>query len=204
MPSQPQAQTLPPVAQPNPGAAPIQPIPAHSDSLEKMDADEHLVATIRRHPFGIVLLYLQVGVGIAAAVALIYFLLPSFIDGTDSQVLWWLKLAGFVIILFLIFILVVATVVYRLSKLIVTDKTITQVIQEGLFNRKISQLSIADIEDATADKRGFFATILNFGTLFIETAGEVENFQFKYCPNPDHHAKLILEYRQRYIETKTE
>lgn len=194
----PSPQPLPPVA-----SQPVDQLPPHTDSLEKTDPDERQVAIIRRHPFGILLLYFQVGIGIAAAIALIYFLLPSAGKNSDA-IIWWLKLGGFVVVLLLVALLVIATIIYRKSRLIVTNKSITQILQEGLINHRVSQLSIVDIEDVTANKRGFFATILNFGLLMIETAGEVENFEFKYCPNPSYYAKIILEERQHYVETQGE
>lgn len=176
----------------------------HSGSLEKVDPDEKLIAIIKRHPFGIIVLYIEFAIGIAAGLALIAFLLPSFTDTSNGTTFWWLKVATYIVIGLLFVVLIVATIIYRQSMLVLTDKTITQVLQEGLINRKVSQLAFTDIEDVTANRRGIFATILNFGTLYVETAGAQENFDFKYCPNPDHYAKLILEGRQHFIERGSE
>jgi hypothetical protein len=170
-------------------------------SMYKIDADETLLATIYRHPFGIVSLYVQVLLGVAAAGGLIVFLLPTFISREEQPNLYnLLGVAGLLIVGFLIVVLLIATVIYNQSKLVVTDKTITQILQEGLFNRRISQLSVSNIEDVTANRSGLFQSILNYGTLYVETAGEQENFHFAYCPNPDHFAKVILEARQAYVE----
>lgn len=177
---------------------PPSPLPPHVNSLEGVDPDERLVAIIRRHPFGIFLLYLIIGVGAAAAILLAVLLLPGFSAEIDSQTSWWFKLIGFGVAVFLALVLVIATIIYFQSRLIITNKNITQVIQDGLFNRRVSQLAIVDIEDVTATRLGFFATALNFGLLLIETAGEQENFHFRYCPRPDYYAKLILEEREFY------
>ncbi len=171
-------------------------------SLTHVDPDEQHLATVYRHPFGIFTLYAQVFVGLAAAAGLIWFLLPNFIDAEEESSLYgWFGLGLVVIAALMLLVMFAATIIYRQSKLIITNKSITQIVQEGLVNRKISQLSVANIEDVTADRRGLFQTALNFGVLFIETAGEAENFYFYFCPNPDHYAKLILEARQQYLMT---
>lgn len=102
--------------------------------------------------------------------------------------------------LFILIGLYIATVVYRESRLVVTDKNITQTLQQSLFNRKISQLSMANVEDVTAEQKGFIPHLLDYGTLFVETAGEQENFKFIYTPHPNAIAKEILEAREKYIE----
>lgn len=173
------------------------------ESMERVDPDEKLLATIYRHPFGIVSLYAQVLFGVVAASGLIMFLLPTFVDRTEQpQIYSMITVVGLIVAAFLVVVLLVATVIYNQSKLVITDKTITQILQEGLFNRRISQLSVSNIEDVTASRKGIFQSMLNYGTLFIETAGEQENFHFIYCPNPDHFAKVILEARQAYVDKR--
>lgn len=169
-------------------------------TLDHVDDDETLLAKIHRHPFGIFLLYAQVGFGLVAAAGLLIYILPGIIDREENpEVYGFIGLGFLVIAAFLVMIMIVSTILYRQSQLIVTDKTITQVIQEGLFNRKLSQLGVANIEDVTANKRGFFQTMINYGVLTIETAGEQQNFYFYYCPNPNYYAKLILEAREDFM-----
>jgi hypothetical protein len=67
-----------------------------------------------------------------------------------------------------------------------------------LFIRKVSRLSMANVEDVTAEQRGILATIFNYGTLTIQTAGTMENFIFTYCPRPNDFAHRVLEARQAY------
>lgn len=170
------------------------------DSVENVDSDETLLAVIKRHPFGIVKMYVQVFVGLGFAALLLSMLLPDILPREENPVAY--SIIGIIAVTlsaFMLFILFVATIIYNRSKIVVTDKTITQTIQNGLFNRKISQLAVTNIEDVTAQKNGFFPTIFNYGKLLVETAGEQENFHFDYCPNADHYAKLILDARQQYI-----
>jgi hypothetical protein len=98
-------------------------------------------------------------------------------------------------------LLVMATIVYRQSKLTVTDRNIVQVVQKGLMIRKVSQLSLANIEDVTSEQRGIFANMFNYGVLVIETAGEQANFNFNFCPNPHRVAKIILDAKDDFLTT---
>lgn len=166
-------------------------------SLGQVDSDEKLITIIRRHFFGIFIIYVQTIVALMIGIGLIYLLLPNFVDRSRDDIY---KIVGVIsgsVVILMVLILVIATIIYYSSRLIVTDKNITQVIQVGLFNRKVSQLSIANIEDVTALKKGIFATFLNYGILNIETAGEQVNFIFNYCPNPDYYARQILEAREQ-------
>lgn len=172
-------------------------------TLGKVDDDENLLAVIKRHPFGIIKLYFQIIVGLIGAGALIYFVLPGAFPPEDYAGLYNIVgLLSVVVVVFMVAIAGIATVIYNLSELIITDKTITQNIQVGLFNKKTSQLAVSSVEDVTANKNGFFPTVFNYGKLLVETAGEQENFHFDYCPHADHYAKLILETRQQFMGSR--
>lgn len=165
-----------------------------------IDADEQEVCIVRRHPVGILSVYFLTVIGIATGLGLIGYVLPSVISPNKTQVFFIMLLVIAAICLAFLF-LVLATVIYRESKLVVTNKNITQILQRSLFNKATSQLSMANVEDVTAIQKGIFATYFNYGTLKIETAGEQANFNFEYCPNPRMLAKQILEARERFIES---
>lgn len=170
--------------------------------VESLMDDEVLVADIRRHPFGLFLIYVQTFVALGLSLAIILFLLPSIVDINSA---FMASLASafalFIIVLGGLF-LVLATRIYRGNQLIVSDKNITQVLQIGLFDRKVSELSLGNVEDVTAQQRGIFPTLFNYGVVIIETAGEQNNFTFRYCPNPNAYAKAISDVRINHIEKR--
>lgn len=167
--------------------------------MERPDADEEMVLTVRKHPIGLVILYVQSVVGILAAGALVYFLLTSFSDGIGTNIRNVVSSLAVIIAGILALFLIVETALYRQNQLIVTDKTITQVLQRGLFSRKVSQLSLEDIEDVNSDVHGILPSLLGYGTLNMQTAGEIENFTFTMCPNVNACAKAIAEARQKLV-----
>ncbi len=187
----PENTTPPPSPQPEPV------LNTTANSMEEIDHDEKLITTIHRHFFGIFIIYVQTFVALAVGIGLIYFILPNLVDRSETEVYRIIGLAAGSIVVLMAIILIIATLIYYNSRLILTDKNITQVLQIGIFNRKVSQLAVTNIEDVTASKKGVFSTFLNYGTLNIETAGEQINFIFNYCPKPDFYARQILEAREQ-------
>lgn len=175
------------------------------ETINQVDSDERLLAVIKKHPFGIIKIYIQSAIGICGAVALIAFVLPGLTDLSESTDMVAILATGLLIVAaVMIIILMVATIIYYQSTLRVTNKTITQTLQLSLFAKKTSQLSVTSIEDVTSSKSGIFPTLFNYGRLTVETAGEQENFHFDYCPHSDHYAKLILDTRQQYLGRRDE
>lgn len=163
---------------------------------------EVIVATIKRHPFGIISLYFAALLGIAVTAALAFVLLPGVLDQFSSNG-EALALSGMaVIVALLLLVLGVATVVYWQNEWVVTTDSITQITQNSLFGRQVSQLSMDNLEDVTVNQDGIIPHIFGFGTLKVETAGERSKFVFPYCPNPNTYARKILEIHEHFLEER--
>lgn len=165
--------------------------------IEDINVEEVKIADIRRHFFGLFLIYLATVVAVALSLGLIVILAPSVL-GTGGLVNTILSVGSLVVILMAVIFMVLASKIYNANQIIITDVNVTQVLQIGLFNRKVSELTMENIEDVTANQSGVFPTIFNYGTLVIETAGEQNNFTFKYCPNPNAYAKALQDARGEY------
>lgn len=174
-----------------------EPISMHS-TIDHTDEDESKLCEVAKHPFGLFMIYLQAMIGLIIGVGMAYFLLPSVLEDTDSAFAIANIFVGIAIIL-AILVVVIATIVYRQNRIIVTDRNITQILQYGLFNRKVSQLNLVNVEDVTSIQNGFLATLVGFGDLNIETAGEQVNFHFTLCPRPGYYAKIILNAREKIL-----
>lgn len=166
--------------------------------MESVDDDEVLLGTIYKHAIGIIVVYILAILGLFISMVLAFVLLPTVVTDEDAAFSMATSFAAIAII-FTFTILIVATIIYRQSHLIITDKNITQVLQGGLFQRKISQLTMANVEDVTSEQNGIFPSLFDYGVLKIETAGEQANFHFTYCPKPSYYAKIILEAREKYL-----
>ncbi len=170
-----------------------------SATVERMlDEGEKVMYVLKRHPIGLVIMYVQAVIGVVA-VALLFFLVgPEFANEIPDDVkvlLGGVALFGLGV---LVLIMIVATYIYKLSQITITNKEVVQVLQRGLFSRKVSRLDLSNVEDVTADQHGILQSIFNYGTLTIQTAGELENFIFPYCPHPNTYADEILDARQEH------
>lgn len=89
---------------------------------------------------------------------------------------------------------------YYLDIYIVTDKRIVDIKQKKFFSREIAELHLHQIQDVKAKVDGFLQTMLHFGDIHIQTAGERENFVFQDVPHPYTLEKKIVDLHQAQIE----
>ncbi len=167
--------------------------------VENILPTETKVADVRRHPFGLIIIYAQFIIAMILSIGLIGFFLPSLVGADSEGGNLFIGLLLMVMSVFGLIYLVLATRIYKGNQLIITDMNVTQVHQVGLFNRKVSELTMANIEDVTVNVSGIFGTIFNFGTIVVETAGEQNNFIFNYCPNPNAYAKALQDARSSFM-----
>ena len=80
---------------------------------------------------------------------------------------------------------------------IVTSERIINIEQQGMFSRKVSELNYAKIQDVTSHVQGFIPTMLNFGDVEVQTAGEEENFIFRTVSDPYAIKNLIMQQAQK-------
>lgn len=163
-----------------------------------MQPGEEVIAVIKRHPIGIIGIYVAITFVLTLAALLAFAVLPGMTTGSEGMQVGALV---FLILASLSFVYaLVATKVYWGNTWVVTSDSITQVNQISLFGRQSSQLSLENLEDVSAEQHGIFAHIFNYGLLKAETAGEHSKFAFPYCPNPNFYAQKILHSRELFAQ----
>lgn len=163
-------------------------------SLIEFDDSEQLLIEIRKHIFGLFIILVS-GALIALAVLLSSVAIASGgllaeLDIQEAQK--YIALLGFVLSILVIGVTLIYAQLYRSNVVYVTNEKIAQVLYITLFNRKISQLNIGDLQDVTVSQKGIFAHLFSYGTLVIETAGEQQNYTFSFVPNPYMVSKIII------------
>lgn len=157
----------------------------------EFDDEEKVYLEVRKHPVGLVLIYLGgliaslviFGILVIGAAAFDFSSVSTNGSSADSMRALVIGI-GFFMTVFTVVITAVAAYVYSRNVLIVTSDKIVQQLYFSLFNKQISQLSIADVQDSTVKQPGILSHIFNFGTVTIETAGEQRNYNFTYAPSP--------------------
>lgn len=82
---------------------------------------------------------------------------------------------------------------YYLDIDIVTNDRVIDINQKGLFGRSVSELDLTRVQDVNSIIKGIIPTLLNYGTVIVETAAKEENFVFNQVPNPHYVRQRIIE-----------
>lgn len=161
--------------------------------LPDQERGETLQLFVRRHwiavagIFGYVLVF-------SVAPLLLYLIIRL----TDSNVLhheFWGPVSAVLFSVYLMVVFLVSVTQFTdhyLDNWIVTTERIINIEQQGLFSRVVSTLHLNQIQDVTSETKGFFATILNYGNVYIQTAGTRERFNFKAVHDPEEIKQAII------------
>lgn len=68
--------------------------------------------------------------------------------------------------------------------LVVTNKRIFDVDFHAPLHRNISEAQLEEIQDVRFSQSGFGAVLFNYGNLFIQTAGQRQDIELHFAPNP--------------------
>lgn len=173
-------------------------------ALIELDAEEKIICSIRKHPIGLVGI---VAVGIVVTGLLIgvgaYVAESSVLrDATNasSLVRFFATLLSIGLALASVIATYVAVFIYRHSILIITSDKVVQILYKSLLSRKVSQLSLGDVQDVTVQQKGLFPRLFKYGTLAIETAGEQDNYSFTYAPFPYQCSRELVGARESSIK----
>lgn len=174
--------------------------------LIELDDQEEILYEIRKHPIGLAGIYL-LGLLVAAAVFSISLAATYYLDNDGLGVgtnLDFLKsiitVVGGLMAIFALVMTAIGAYLYQSNVVYVTSEKIAQVLYRTIFDRKISQLSIGDVQDVTTNQRGILARFFNYGTLVIETAGEQANYTFTLTPNPYEASKSIVNAHEENLK----
>ncbi len=162
--------------------------------------DEEIILILRRHwlifivkliPFVIFLIGIIIVFVLAPIVAN---RLPFIIDNHVFNVIMSFSLMAFWVGLFVMWI------DFYYDVWIVTDQRIISIEQIGLFRREISELEHGKIQDVTTEIHGVIPTLLKFGQVYIQTAGERERFVFKQVEDPVMIRTVIMALQKNAIK----
>lgn len=161
---------------------------------------EEIFTVIHRHWFNI-LSHFVVILFLGFATLFFFFLAP--IIATQIGFALNLSLVSFITTTILLFLWVYAFFIwidYYFDVWVITDERILNIEQKSLFTRIISEVHLGKIQDVTTKVGGFIPTILNYGDIFIQTAGQEKYFHFRNVGDPDEHKDKIVELVKKFQE----
>jgi Bacterial PH domain len=147
---------------------------------------------------------------IVYAILTVYFFLWLFLTFT----IWWFfgvnLFMNFLIVLFWMgfsLFLFVEWLNHELDMFVVTNNRVVWVEQISFLDRVVSECNLWQVQEVNSNTKWFFANILNYGTVKIQTAGNATNFAMDYCPSSLENARKILNivdnYRDKFGGSKS-
>ncbi len=151
--------------------------------------DEQLIRIVRRY-------WLTFFLSLFASSLLVlipfFFLIPLFSAGTIGVI-------GFSIFLFFgSFILARNIAVAYFNSFIVTDRRVIDYDQKGLFDRTVTEATYNRVQDISYRIKGVLSTMMNYGSVVIQTAGTQPNLELKNVKAPQKIQQLIADLQNHY------
>jgi uncharacterized membrane protein YdbT with pleckstrin-like domain len=159
--------------------------------------DEEVKIVFRRAIFFLIMPYI-LNLILLAIVLIVSSILPNSI--TILQDPFFGAVFDFIITLIILFILYTAFLTwthYYLDAYIVTNQRVLTIDQIDFFHRKVSEADIGNVQDIEVVAKGFFASILHFGDVRIQTAGaDQKTLFFDNIPYPYKAKDIILKFAE--------
>jgi uncharacterized membrane protein YdbT with pleckstrin-like domain len=173
------------------------------EKLIQIKDQEGITKIIHRHWFDITKQFLVVFL-MLFFMAVSFYLLPLFTSffSEGENIRFFIFMESF----FAIFVWIYSFFIwidYYFDIWVITSERVINIEQKGLFIRCLSELKLDRIQDVTVEVTGIFATILNFGDVFIQTAGEKERFVFRQVPDPYAIKDMIMSLQKKIIAEET-
>jgi len=156
--------------------------------------DEKIIMVVRRDLFILfkkVIMLMLLAVLPLAVFYVIFISYSDLLNNPTSYSIIVLSASAYYLFIWLFFYF--SFVDYYLDVSIVTNHRIIDVKQNGFFSRTVSEQKLFRVQDVTSEIKGIIPTIFRYGNVYIQTAGEVERFNFQEVPNPNIIREKIIE-----------
>lgn len=127
--------------------------------------------------------------------AIIFFIIPLF----AIQVLFshgWGALIFFLWEAVVLAYIIHSWVVWYFDCFIITDQRIIDIDQRNVFSREVSETYLLNIQDITYKTEGILATLFNYGTLIVQTAGATSRIEMNFVFDPKGIQELIINLQK--------
>lgn len=167
--------------------------------FETQDAEEVVELFLRQHPI-VNLPWIFVAIILIIAPIFLFPFISAFLPFSLSVPLsyalvgtgfWYLAVFGFILVSF---------IQWYFNIYILTNERIVDIDFLYLLYKHIGVAELDKIEDISFNSTGFIATIFNYGTVLVQTAGESQVIEFELVPQPD----KVVEAIRSVMESHTQ
>lgn len=147
---------------------------------------EFVLSAVRRHPIGMALPIVIMILFIALIGSLIinYPLVMTSLGVMNPPAFDVVLLTGLLLILLAVVGGYTSTWIFRNNRFILTNESVIQEIQRGLFWHDEQTVSLVNIEDASFSQQGIMQMMFNYGSIRLSTEGEETTYRLSYVADP--------------------
>ena len=153
---------------------------------------EYIVSAVPRHFLGLLGPLALITVMIALVLSLV-FNYPFMAEQTGLPMDNYGLVLTMGLLLVILFALggYAAVWIYLNNRFFLTNESVIQEIQTGLFSHKEQTVSLANIEDASYDQVGFIQTLFNYGSIRLSTEGDETTYRFRWVDDPKYRVAIL-------------
>lgn len=152
-----------------------------------LDRDEKVLLISRRY---FLTLLWEVILAFLLIVMPFFLMFPLFSWGHWGLVFFIYSIAVGLLVLLKIYI------VWNFNTLVITSKRVIKTQQRGFFDRRVSEMLLSRINDVSHHIRGFWGTLLRFGTLHIVAGNGDTVLDFKHMKSPGRALRILNKLLQ--------
>ncbi len=156
--------------------------------LDNLREWEKVEMVIRRHWIIFVFLAFYGFIGLIINI-LLYILFTSGL---------WLNILTIIYVLWLIVYIYIIWINHELDMYVVTNSRIIWIEQIWFLNRQVSQCTLKDVQEVNSKTQWFFANMLDYWDLTIQTAWNTSNFKMEFVPDSLWESRKVLNYVEEY------
>lgn len=174
----------------------------HAESMVKysslnLSAGEYVISAIKRHPIGLFQIWF-----ISASIVLILTIAIGYLisdpGGTVNSInpeagnnLSLLSIPLLFAVALVLFGGAVGTFVFTANNFYLTNESVIQKIQTGLFNKRLQTVSLGNIEDASFTQNGILSHVFGYGSIRLSTEGEETTYRFDFASQPEKQIAIL-------------
>lgn len=171
----------------------------------ELEKDEQILIQVRKHWFVFALQIFSVVIVAILPFLLYFFIINSSVTNLSS----FTPNTGLMVALYTAWLLTMWMIMfsiwtnYYLDVWTITSKRLIAVDQKGFFVRSTASFRLERLQDIIVTVNGILPTLLGYGTLEVQTAGEEKNFIAYGLPNPGNLKGVILQATDTLLTTES-
>jgi len=157
--------------------------------LKNLKADEEKISIV--HEYGYILFF-------PLFISSLVIILDFFLMYPLWRLGWWGVLIFLLIIIAATAYILRKVVIWSLNAFLVTNRRILDLNQTGLFSKSVTETTFDKIQDISYNKKGIFATLLDYGDVVVKTASHNESLELKKVHHPAEVQDMLTECQGKF------